>query len=588
MMISKTVQARMELVEAAMGRRPYDLLISNCQVVNVFNQQISLGNIGIKSGRIATTQAAPDAPALEKMDAHGCFAIPGLIDTHVHIDSTLLTPAGLVELTLPRGTTALFVDPMEISNVAGYYGLEALFHASQGLPTRIHLEISSRVPTAPGLETTGGRLGPGEVKRLLAWPSSVSLGELDPSKVLGLKPEYFAKIDAALQRGKIANGHAIGLEGRDLDAYAAAGLFDDHECETYEQGKARVALGMAVLVREGSTERNLDALVGGLVRENADTRHWMMCTDDKHPNEILAEGHIDYMVNKAIQLGLPPIQAIQMATLNAAAHFRLEHEIGSLSPGRRADFLLSERLDFIKPVQVFFDGHLVVEHGHLTSPPSTAPFPETLRHTFQITRGFQAADYQLDCASLRANVRVIEILPDRITNHAATATLSAVNGHLPVDISRDILKLAVVERYGKNGNIGLAFVHGFGLKRGAIASSVSHDHHNLVIAGADEQSMATCARAVQEMQGGLVAADGSRVLASLPLPIGGLMSDLPPARVIAALDDLNRAAQSLGCPLPAPFMTLSFISLPTVPELGLTDKGLVDVMKHALISVFIP
>ena len=586
-MSAHQVQQRMELVKSALGKEPFDLIIKNVRVLNVYSEEIIPGAIGIKNGRVVTLQADPKAKAAEFHDGKNRFAIPGLIDTHVHIDSTLLIPEGLTRLTVPQGTTALFADPMEIANAAGYRGLEALFASSEQLSCHIYLEVSSRVPTAPGLETTGGEIGLEDTCRLLDWDVTVSLGELDPSKVLGLREEYFAKVEAALKLGKIANGHAIGLTGSDLDAYACGGLSDDHECVTFEEAKERVRRGLAVLVREGSTERNLKALVTGLVEEGLDNRNWMMCTDDKHPNEIESEGHINYMVNKAIQLGLPPVKAIQMASLNAAQHFRVDHEIGSISPGRWADILLVNDLRNIQPEEVFFKGKLVVKNSQMAVPMPAANYPEWIFHTVQLTRGKTPADFQLPHPGSKAHVRVIKIFPDQIINEPEEAYLPVKNGAILSDPEQDILKLAVVERYGKNGNIGIGFIRGFGIQRGAISSTVAHDHHNLIIAGADDESMATCARASQAMQGGLVVALGDEVLAQLPLPIGGLMSDQSPSEVIKVLEKVNAAAASLGCILPAPLMTLSFVSLPTVPELGITDKGLVHVLSHKLIETLI-
>ncbi len=575
------------LVRSALGREPFDLVIRDIQIVNVYTGEIEPGAMGIKEGHIVALDARDGTATGATFDGRGLYAIPGLIDTHMHIEPTMLTPEHLAELTVPHGTTALFADPMEIANVAGKPGIESLLQAGPRLPYHLLVEVSSRVPTAPGLETTGGELELEQVERMLESQECISLGELDPSKVLGLRPEYYAKIAAARRLGKIANGHAIGLSGADLVAYAVAGLADDHECVTYADAKARVRLGMAVLIREGSTERNLDELVRGLVREHADTRHWMMCTDDKHPNDILREGHIDYMVNRAIALGLPPVQAIQMATLNAAAHFRLDHLLGSLAPGRCADIVLTPRLDVIEPAYVFYQGELVAQQGKLLSPIPSITYPARLCQTVTLRRGTEPEDYALPADGSSRRVRVIRILPDQIVNKEEQATLAVVDGRVVVDTNQDVLKLAVVERYGKNGNIGIGLVRGFGIKRGALSCTIAHDHHNLIIVGVDDTSMATCAKAALAMQGGLVVAEGTSILAQLPLPIGGLMSDRPAAATIAALEQLNAAARTLGCVLPAPFMTLSFVSLPTVPELGITDMGLVNVREHKLTNVLL-
>ncbi len=582
------VQELIELIEAASGLRELDLIIRNARIVNVYTGDIQPGALGIYKGLIVSPYMSDQAKTKDIFDAKGAFALPGLIDTHVHVDSTLLTPSALAELIVPHGTTAVFADPMEIANAAGIAGVKAFVRSGDDLPYHFYIEVPSRVPSAPGLETTGGALGPSETHELLGWEATISLGEIDPSKIIGLKAEYLEKVINAQAVGKIVNGHTAGLAWDNLAAYACARIADDHECITYEEARQRLALGMAILVREGSTERNLEALVGGLIRDGADTRHWMMCTDDKHPDEIAREGHIDHMVRKAISMGLDPIKVIQMATINAATHFRKEHILGSLTPGRWADVILTRDLHDLQAGFVFYKGALVAENGRPTRDFITPTFPGWIQQTVRITRGRQAADFRIETGFPKVKAWVIRIFPDQIVNEGKMEILQVVNGNVQTAPERDILKLAVVERYGKNGNIGMTFVTGFGLKHGALASSVSHDHHNIVIVGADEVSMATCVRAIENTQGGLVVCDVDETLAELALPIGGLLSDQRASVVIPALEKMNQAARSLGCCLPAPFMTLSFISLPTVPELGLTDMGLVDVGKHEIIPPFIP
>jgi adenine deaminase len=583
-----SVQELIELIEAASGERELDLVIADVKIVNVYTREINHGSLGIYKGRIASPYVNRGAKVHRTMDGKGFYALPGLIDTHVHVDSTLLTPSALAELIVPHGTTAVFADPMEIANVAGMNGLQELVKSASELSYHFFIEVPSRVPSAPGLETTGGALGLEETRKMMGWATTVSLGELDPTKVLGRMPEYLEKVLETQAAGKITNGHTAGLSTEKLAAYACARISDDHECISYKEAKERLALGMAILVREGSTERNLEALVAGLVSENADTRNWMMCTDDKHPDDIAREGHIDYMVRKAISMGLDPLRAIQMATINAAAHFRQEQDIGSLTPGRWADVILSKDLEDLQPELVFFKGELVAEGGQLSRAITAPSFPDWLRHTVKIIRGREAKDFKLRADGSRVEAWLIKIFADQIINERKSVTLDVVDGIVGADTERDILKLAVVEHYGKNGNIGMTFVSGFGLKSGALASSVSHDHHNIVVVGVDEASMACCVRAIERLQGGLVACLGEEVLAELPLPIGGLMSEQKSDQVIAALQKMNQAAHNLGCTLPAPYMSLSFISLPTVPALGLTDIGLVDVSEHKIISPLIP
>ncbi len=579
-------QSRKRLIQASLGVIPLDLLIRDVQVVNVYTGRIEPGAIGILDGRIVTP-AASDQPAREIVEGRGRFAAPGLIDTHVHLDSTLLVPESLAEVVVPSGTTCMLADPMESANVAGLAGLEALLHSRDRLPYHILIEVSSRVPTAPGLETTGGELGLKEVEQVLGWPDCVSLGELDPSKVLGLGDEYLAKVEAALRLGKIANGHAAGLDDRKLLAYACGGLADDHECVDDRDALARLSLGLSVLVREGSSERNLDLILRGVLRGEMDTRHLMFCTDDKHPDDIRKEGHINFMVNRAIELGIPPLTALQMATLNAAEHFRIDSQYGSLAPGRWADILLVDDLRRIVPREVYVKGRLVARNGDLVAALPPPEYPDWFKRTVTIRRGKAPADFHLAANGQQARVWVIEATGEQIVNTRGQAELPVGAGGVSADPTQDVLKLAVVERYGKNGNIGIGFVRGFGLKNGAMASSVSHDHHNIVIAGSNDTDMAACVEAIETMQGGLAIASGGKVLGSLPLPVGGLMSERPAAEVIRQLETLNDMYHNLGGVFAAPFMSLSFISLPTVPELGITDRGLIDVREQRVISPFV-
>jgi adenine deaminase len=574
-------------IQAALGERPLDLLVRNVRLVDVYREAIVETDLGIAGDRIVSVLPGAARAARATLDAEGQYALPGFIDAHIHIESALLTPDRLAEVVVPTGTTTLLVDPMEVANVAGYDGLDEFFRGAETLPYRMFVEVSSRVPTAPGLETTGGALGPAEVRRALAWPRSISLGELDPSKVLRYQAPYLRKVLAAHARGKIANGHAAGLSGRDLEAYATGRLADDHECVTLDDVKARLAVGLAVIIREGSSERNLRDLVAGIVRENLPTRHMLFCVDDKFSADITAEGHIDYNVNQAIALGLPPLRAIQMATLNAAEHFRLDDRLGALVPGRLADFILSDSLLPIKPRAVFVGGRQVAADGRLTAEVPRVRYAAWLRDTVHARRGGKPAHFSFRAPGPTATVRVIEIVPDQIINHFRQATLKVVKGEVLPDLAQDVLKIAVVERHGQNGNIAVAFAKGFGLRRGAIGGTVAHDHHNIVVVGTNDADLAACVRALVKLRGGFVAVADGQVLAQLPLPVAGLMSDRPAAEVNALLNELNVAARALGSPLNSPFMTLSFVSLPSIPEAGLTDLGLVDVRARKIVPVLI-
>lgn len=574
-------------VEAGLGRISCDLKLENVKLVNVYSSEIYTTNIYIKNKRIVSIDPKANLEAKEVIHCHGQYAIPGLIDTHMHFESTLLSPEALAAVMVPQGTTTICVDLMEIANVAGAAGIKTMLQSMARLPYRMMIEVSSRVPTAPGLETTGAILGVAEVEEILDWEESCSLGELDPSKILFVQDEYLKKIAATLQRRKIVNGHAIGRLGQELNVYASAGISDDHECVDYEELLARIRLGMKVMVREGSTERNIEKLMTGVVANGLDYDNLIFCTDDKHASDIRDEGHINYNINKSISLGVPPMKAIQMATINAAKHFRVEDEIGSITPGRIADILLIKELTNIKPTAVIFAGQVVAADGELSVECPLGQYPQWIKESVKFKKKITAQSFAIKSKSnkLRTAVNVIEISDEQIINDWGQDELFVEHGCIKNDIEKDILKLAVVERYGKTGDVGVGFVKGFGLKKGALAFSTSHDHHNIVCVGTNDADMAVGANAIHEMQGGLVVVDNGMVIAKMQLLIGGLMSEKSAAEVLVEIEKMNEVAKTLCCNLPAPFMTLSFISLPTVPKLGLTDKGLIDVLAHKLIDV---
>ena len=583
--VEKQYDQLVSTLQAASGKSQADLLITNLQIVDVYTETIYPGSLVIKDCKIVAVNPSWKVDAIEAFDGQGMYAAPGFMDAHVHIETTLLTPEALASVIVPWGTTSMLVDAMEIANVLGIKGLRALLN-NHDLPFRNFMEVPSRVPTAPGLETTGGVLGVEEVDELLADESAVSLGELDPDKILNFKEEYLKKIITAKSRGKICNGHAIGLNWDQLNVYAAAGLSDDHESVEYEELFERLRLGIKALVREGSTERNARQLMAGVIKHNLPTDNLLFCTDDKHVNDIANEGHISHNIQLAIDLGLDPVKAIKIATLNTARHFRMDDKLGSLTPGRLADIVLLKDLKQIKPAHVFKDGRLAASDGRLNRE-LTGSYPEFMSSTVTLSPGFQISDFQVAAGGDEARVRVINLYDDQIVNYPTEETLKVRGGCVQADVERDVLKLSVVERYGKNGQVASGFVRGFKLKKGAIASSVSHDHHNIVIVGTNDVDMHQAAKELEKCQGGFVAVLDGQVMGLLPLPLGGLMSPDPAAKVMQEIDALNKVVEQMGSDMPAPFMSLSFVSLPTVPELGLTDKGLIDVKNHCIIPVVI-
>lgn len=583
----RTFEEIKNTIEAGLGKYACDLKIENIKLVNVFSGEVYKTDIYIKNKRIVSIDPSADLDAKEIIDGKGRYALPGLIDAHMHFESTMLSPEALASVVVPQGTTTLCADLMEIANVAGEKGLRAMLQSMSRLPYRMLIEVSSRVPTAPGLETTGAVLGAEEVAQIMDWEESVSLGELDPSKILFVKDEYIHKIADTLSRRKLVNGHAIGRLGQELNVYASSGISDDHECVNVNEMVERLKVGMKVFIREGSSERNVDELIKGVIEKNLDTSNLMFCTDDKHAREIQVEGHINYNVSRAIELGLNPMKSVQMATVNTAKHFRMEDEIGSITPGRLADIILVEDWHNMKPDMVIFEGNVVAQNGELVKECKVEDYPDWLKHTVVLKKPVTPESFEVPSKKMEGTtkIHVIEMISRQIINNHIIKEVSVKNGLIQTEVDHDILKLAVVERYGKNGNIGIGFVQGFELKKGALAYSMSHDHHNIVVVGTNDEDMALAVNEVVRLNGGLSVACDGKILNSMELPIGGLMSEKPAEEVMAQLDILNEDAKKLGCNMDAPFMSLSFISLPTVPELGLTDKGLVDVLAHQLIEL---
>lgn len=586
--LKTNVIAFKQLLETAAGNGVLDLIIDNVKLVDVYTGEIRPASIGIYGEYIVAVSDSIELPSKKRIDGCGRYATPGFIDSHIHIETTLLTPEELGAAIVPWGTTTLMVDAMEIANVAGADGLLSMTQNTNSLPFRIYLEIPSRVPTAPGLETTGGVIDENEVNKLLSFPECVSLGELDPSKVMPPKEPYLAKILIALAAGKICNGHAIGLNANELNVYATAHLSDDHECVTYQELLDRLHVGISVFIREGSSERNARELLKGIVDNNLPTDNIMFCTDDKHVNDIIHEGHISYNIQTAIDLGMSPVEAIQIATINAARHFRMADKIGSITPGRFADILLIDDLNFIKPSLVLKSGKEVFssKHDHISTVKSKS-YPDYLFHTVVLPAQINEKSFSLQADGQKAHCHIISLIPNQIINTASDAWLPIVNGQVMPDTERDLCKLSVVERYGKNGRVANAFVKGFGIKNGALAASVSHDHHNIVVVGDNNADMLIAVKELERVQGGFTCVLNGKIQHTLPLPLGGLMSTQSATEVMSEMDRLNNVTRALGVTMAAPFMTLSFISLPTVPELGLTDYGLIDVKGHKTIPIII-
>ncbi|HEX9944252.1 MAG TPA: adenine deaminase [Thermoanaerobaculia bacterium] len=563
------------LLAVARGDEPADLLLRNGRLVNVLAGEVHPADVAVAGGVIAGFGEGYEAR--EVIDVEGRFVAPGWIDAHVHIESSMVPPAEFARAVVPRGVTTVITDPHEIGNVLGLAGIRFMLDDSEGAPLDVLVNAPSCVP-ATHLETSGARLEADDLATLLAHPRVLGLAEvMNYPGVIAGSEEVLAKLRAF--RGRPLDGHCPGLSGHRLNAYAAAGIGNDHECTAVEEAREKLRAGLTIFLREATNARNLRALLP-LVSPLTE-RRLCLCTDDRQPADLLEEGSVDHLVRIAIAEGIGPVTAIRMATLNPAEHYGLRDR-GAVAPGRRADLVVFADLAAPRAEMVIRGGQLVARDGRLLADcphRSVAPLPPTVhvdpeRLDFAIRAGGRS-------------VRVIGAIPDQLVTESLVMDAALRDGHAVADPGRDLLKMSVVERHRGTGQRGLGFVHGIGLQRGAIASTVAHDHHNLVTIGADDASMRTAALAVAGAGGGLAAAEGETVLALLPLPLAGLMSDRPIEEVRDRMNALLAAAHGLGATLRDPYMAMSFLALEVIPALKLTDCGLVNVERFEVVPLFV-
>jgi adenine deaminase len=564
-----------EFIRIARGEQAADLVLKNARLINVYSGEIYLTDIVIADERIAAL--GPGYQGSETIDLDGRYICPGFIDAHVHIESSMVPPREFARVVLPHGVTTVISDPHEIANVLGLEGIRFMLQDAKYGPLSIFVDAPSCVP-ATNMETSGSQLEFYDLATLLGNDWVIGLGEvMNYPGVIHRDQRVLQKLQAF--RGKIIDGHAPGIHGYDLNAYCAAGIGSDHECVSLEEGLDKLRMGMTIFVREATNAHNLEPLLGLFNAQYAS--RICLCTDDRHPADLMDEGSIDHMIRYAITHGVPPILAIRAGTLNPAEYFRL-FDRGAVVPGKRADLVIFSNLEDLRPELVFRGGRLAAQGGQMN--PWEQPQNSTkARGTINVN--LDAINFKIPGAGNK--VRVIGLIPNQLITENRIEEASIQEGYAVADPHRGLAKLAVIERHLGTGRMGLGFIHGLGLKTGAIAGTVAHDHHNIVVVGMDDGSMMRAVHEIVSMQGGMVVVGPDGVRARLPLPIAGLMSDKSIEVVREQYDQLALAAADLGSTLHDPFMALSFMALSVIPSLKLTDLGLIDVDKFELTNLFV-
>jgi adenine deaminase len=583
-----TVSEIKDRIDVAAGRRPADLVLKGGKVVNVVSHEIYEADVAIVHDQIA---AIGSYDGLNTVHLSGRCVCPGFIDAHVHIESSLLSVPEFARVVCAHGTTAVCADPHEFANVMGTEGISFVLRSAKYAPIDIFVMLSSCVPASP-LESAGAELTAEDLEPYLANPWVLGLAEMmNYPGVIAADGDVLSKV--AMSANRVVDGHAPMVRGRDLMAYAASGIMSDHECTTAAEAAEKLRAGFYVMIREGSQTRNLKALLPLVTPASAD--RFMFCTDDKDVQDLLEEGQIDYMVRTSIGLGLDPILAIRLAAYNASRYFGLR-QTGAVLPGYRANLTVLEDLRSCRVTEVFYRGQLVAEGGRCTAGAAPPQGRAPIRSSINV-RWIELKDFEIPCSAPRADdraadpsaaessgaappkIHVIHVLENRIDTERSLEPATVREGQLVADPQRDLAKMIVLERHRASGEIGRGFVRGFGLRAGAIASSVAHDAHNLIVVGMSDADMLKAAVRLVKLRGGLVVVRDDEVLAEVPLPIAGLVSDEPAETVARRLKELSAAARKLGCPLDQPFMALSFLSLSVIGKLKLTNQGLIDVER---------
>lgn len=568
-----------EKIFAGEGRIKADTVLKNCRILNVNTKEITKGDIAISSGFISGIGDVDElvGSKTEILDIRKAYVCPGLIDGHVHFESSMVTLTQFAKQSLLHGTTGIVIDPHEIANILGVRGIGLIMREAKRLPIDVFVTISSCVPSSP-FETSGAKLDLPGIKKFLDKKYVVGLGEvMNYPEVLRGNPEKLGKIAAALERKLVVDGHCPGMRGRDLFGYMCAGIFSDHESLTFDEALEKARLGMKIMPREGSAAKSLNDFIPELLSNRIALENFFFVSDDKHPGDLI-EGYMDAVVRKAIQLGIEPIEAISMATLNTARHYRIDQLVGSVSIGHRANLVILDDLQTFRIKNV-------ITRGKIHPKTEVIDYPGYVFRTVKYKK-IEPDDLKIKSGRRTVSARIMEIVPGQLITKKGIEKLKTKEQALLPDIEHDILAIAVIERHGKSGNTGRGFVRGFGLKEGAIGQSIAHDSHNVILVGTNFEDMALCANKLKELQGGIVIAKG-RVMDYLHLPFAGILSTESAYEVDKKLKELHTIVKKMGCKLDSPFIQMSFLSLPVIPALKITDKGLVDVDAFKIIPAVI-
>ena len=570
------------LVKVASGAEKAQLVIKNAKLINVCSREIIENiDVAVSEGRIAMVGDCNHCIGenTQVIDASGKYLAPAFMDGHIHVESSMLTVGEYAKAVLAHGTSGIFMDPHEICNVLGLDGVKYMLDDAKRTPLKAMLTTPSCVPAVPGFEDTGASIGPKEVAETMTWDACVGLGEMmNFPGILYANEHTHAIVGETLKAGKIATGHySLPETENGLNGYIASGVRCCHESTREIDALAKMRLGMYAMLREGSAWHDLKEVSKAITKHEVDSRFACLISDDTHPNTLQSQGHLDYIVKRAIEEGVDPVTAIQMVTINVAQCFQLDHDMGSITPSKCADMVLIDDLQSCKVNEVFIDGELVAKGGKMLKDFAPYSYPEKAKKSVHLSP-VSPADFAIDANGKidTAKVHVIEVIPARVGTYDRHLQVPVQNGLLQASPKEDILKVAVFERHKQTGTVGRGFVKGFGIKHGALAQTVAHDAHNLLVVGSNDEDMAIASNALIECGGGLVAVQDGKILGKVPLPIAGLMSDEPLEIMSKKVEALEKAWADMGCSLPSPFMTMALIPLACLPETRLTNRGLVD------------